>query len=159
VSAFSLKGKSALITGGARGIGAAISRCFAEAGARVVIANRTSDRAETLARTLCEEGYDVSAAPLGDLSRKRIAGLVDTAAASHGLDIVVHNAGGCTWSALENMSEEALEDAFNVNLKPCFWLAQASIPHMRRRGGGRILVTSSVTGPRSAMANAAHYSQ
>ena len=73
------------------------------------------------------------------------------------LDIVVHNAGGCRWTALADMTAEILDEALTLNLKCCFWLAGAALPFLRNRGGGRLLVTSSVTGPRVAMANATHY--
>ena len=58
-------------------------------------------------------------------------------------------AGGCPWSSLEELDEAKLEVALGLNLTACFWLTQAAIPHLRARGGGRILITSSVTGPRA----------
>lgn len=155
--AFSLQGKTALVTGGGRGIGAAIVTRFAQAGARVVAANRTLDRAVSLASDLAKRGYAVRAAAFSDLSREGLVRLVDEAAKSGGLDILVHNAGGCPWAALQDLTADTLRATLDLNLSACFWLAQAAIPHMRARGGGRILVTSSVTGPRAAMAKAAHY--
>ena len=146
------------MTGGGRGIGAAIVTRFAEAGARVVIANRTLDVAQALAATLTGRGFFADAVPLGDMSRASFAALVEGAVAHHGsLDIVVHNAGGCPWSDIETMTEDQLDLALDLNLKPCFWLTQAAVPHMRKRGWGRILVTSSVSA-RVAMGGGAHYS-
>jgi 3-oxoacyl-[acyl-carrier protein] reductase len=72
------------------------------------------------------------------------------------LDVLVHNAGGCPWAPLEALSSETLEQALALNLKSCFWLTQAALPALRR-AGGRIVITSSVTGPRVAMRDAAHY--
>jgi 3-oxoacyl-[acyl-carrier protein] reductase len=155
---FDLSGKVALVTGGGRGIGAAIITRFAEAGAQVAIANRTADVADALAATLTARGFKAHAVPLDDLSRAGLTALVNgVAARSGGLDIVVHNAGGCPWSEIEAMTEVELDLALDLNLKPCFWLTQAAIPHLRKRGGGRILVTSSVSA-RVAMAGGAHYS-
>jgi 3-oxoacyl-[acyl-carrier protein] reductase len=155
---FGLIGKVALVTGGGRGIGAAIVTRLAEAGARVVIANRTLDVAQELAAGLASRGLAAEAMPLGDLSRAGIAALVDDTAARCGsLDIVVHNAGGCPWSDIEAMTEDQLDIALDINLKPCFWLTQAAVPHMRKRGWGRILVTSSVSA-RVAMGGGTHYS-
>ena len=146
-----------MVTGGGRGIGAAIVTRFAEAGARVVAANRTLAYADELARGLRERGLTVMAAEMSDLSRDGLAALVDTAAGEAGLDIVVHNAGGCPWATIEEMSEEILSSTLRLNLDACFWLTQAALPFMKSVGRGRILVTSSVTGPRAAMAAASHY--
>ncbi|HLH49381.1 MAG TPA: SDR family oxidoreductase [Roseiarcus sp.] len=154
--AFSLGGKTALVTGAGQGIGAAIATRFAEAGARVVAANRTVEQARALAASLVKRGLDVAAEPFADLSRTGLTKLVERVA-REGLDILVHNAGSCPWAGLEEMSEEVLDAALDVNLRACFWLTQAAIPHFRARGEGRILVTSSVTGPRAAMVRAAHY--
>ena len=155
-AAFSLAGKTALVTGGGQGIGAAIVTRFAEAGARVVAANRTVEQARNLAAALARRGLNARAEAFDDLSRAGLTRLVESAARD-GLDILVHNAGGCLWAGLDEMSEVALDAALDVNLRACFWLAQAAIPHFRAAGGGRILVTSSVTGPRAAMVRAAHY--
>jgi 3-oxoacyl-[acyl-carrier protein] reductase len=154
---FDLSGQRALVTGGGRGIGGAIVTRLAEAGADVVAANRTLVHAETLADALGARGLKVRPEIFDDISRQGLAGLVDRAAEGKGLDILVHNAGGCPWSSIEELDEAKLETTLSLNLNACFWLAQAAIPHMRRRGGGRILITSSVTGPRSAMIGASHY--
>ena len=155
---FDLTGRVALVTGGGRGIGAAIVTRFAEAGASVVIANRTLDVAEALAAELSAHGLSARAVALAGLDRTALHALVgDVARKSGRLDIVVHNAGGCPWAAIEELDEDKLEEALAVNLKACFWLAQAALPAMRANGYGRILVTSSVSA-RVAMAGGAHYS-
>lgn len=156
--AFSLAGKVALVTGGGRGIGAAIATRFAEAGAKVIVANRTVEHAEDLADALSARGLDVAPLPLPGTSRGELTRLVDGIAQQYGrLDILVHNAGGCPWASLEELDEEKLDAALDINLKATFWLAQASIPHMKRQEHGRILVTSSVSA-RVAMGGGAHYS-
>lgn len=154
--AFDLQGFRALVTGAGRGIGAAIVTRFAEAGAEVVAANRTFAHVEDLATNLCARGLAVRAVRFDDLSRSGLGALVDAAAQGE-LDILVHNAGGCPWSSIETLDEDQLEATLALNLNACFWLAQAALPHMRKRGAGRILITSSVTGPRTAMIGAAHY--
>jgi 3-oxoacyl-[acyl-carrier protein] reductase len=154
---FDLSGKRALVTGAGRGIGAAIVTRLAEAGAEVIAANRTRSHAEELSTALGERGLKVAAAPFDDLSRQGLKSLVDGVARNGSLDILVHNAGGCPWSSLEELDEVKLEMALGLNLTACFWLTQAAIPHLRARGGGRILITSSVTGPRAAMVGASHY--
>jgi 3-oxoacyl-[acyl-carrier protein] reductase len=155
---FQLSGRTALITGGGRGIGAAIATRFAEAGAAVVIANRTRDVAQHLAAELTARGLLARSLPLVGLGRSDLAALVrDAAGAAGRLDIVVHNAGGCPWATIEELDEQGLDEALSLNLKACFWLTQAAAPLMRRAGFGRILVTSSVSA-RLAMAGGAHYS-
>jgi 3-oxoacyl-[acyl-carrier protein] reductase len=156
VSAFDLSGRRALVTGVGQGIGAAIVTRLAEAGAEVIAANRTYAHVQILAEGLGARGLSVRPARFDDLSRQGLARLVDEAAVD-GLDILVHNAGGCPWSPLETLDEDKLNATLTLNLNACFWLTQAAIPHMRRRGGGRILITSSVTGPRAAMVGATHY--
>jgi 3-oxoacyl-[acyl-carrier protein] reductase len=156
MSAFDLSGRRALVTGAGQGIGAAIVTRLAEAGAEVIAANRTYAHAERLAEALSARGFTVCPARFDDLTRKGLANLVNKVA-EVGLDILVHNAGGCPWSSLEALEEETLDATLTLNLNACFWLVQAAIPHMRQRGGGRILITSSVTGPRAAMVGATHY--
>jgi 3-oxoacyl-[acyl-carrier protein] reductase len=155
---FDLAGRVAVVTGGGRGIGAAIVARLAQAGATVVIANRTQDVAETLARELAVDGLAVQFVPFDKLDRASLRLLVDGVAGQHGrLDILVHNAGGCPWSSLEDLDEARLDQALALNLNASFWLAQAAIPHMRALSFGRILVTSSVSA-RVAMGGGAHYS-
>ena len=127
------------------------------AGASVMLANRTLTHAQTFADQLSRDG-GISAAT--SFSADEVGchrAVADTVRAFGALDILVHNAGGCEWSSIELMSTRLLDDALQLNLKSCFWLTQAALPALRRRGGGRILVTSSVTGPRVAMKGAAHY--
>ena len=155
---FDLAGRVALVTGGGRGIGAAIVTRLAQAGATVVIANRTLDVAEALARELAADALTAHSVPFDKLDRASLRALVDGVAARHGrLDIVAHNAGGCPWSSLEELDEARLEETLALNLNASVWLAQAAIQHMRAIGFGRILVTSSVSA-RVAMGGGAHYS-
>ncbi len=158
IAAFRLDGKVALITGAGRGIGAAIARLFALAGASVAVTNRGGEAAERVAEEITAAGGKARSFVLDVGDRAAILGIVEATAASFGrLDIVVHNAGVNPWAAIDEVTPEMLEQTLAVNLKACFHLAQSAAPHLRRQGGGRILVTSSVTGPRVAMPRAAHY--
>ena len=161
LDAFSLAGKVALVTGGGRGIGAAIASVFAQAGAKVLIANRTASAGEAVTDEIRRAGGTAQAMAC-DIGRHEQATLAVTETVRHfgALDIVVHNAAINPWVKLEVMQDDALDDTLAVNLKACFWLTQAALPYLRdagQRGGGRILVTSSVTGPRVAMPGSAHY--
>lgn len=155
---FDLTERVALVTGGGRGIGAAIVTRLAEAGGRVVIANRSPDVADDLAADLGRRGLAVSTTPFDRLDRPRLRDLVDGVARQFGrLDIFVHNAGGCPWVTLDDLDEDKLEEALSINLTAAIWLIQAAVPHMRARRYGRILVTSSISS-RLAMGGGAHYS-
>ncbi len=156
MSAFRFDGKVALVTGAGRGIGAAAATRLAEAGAHVMLANRSLDAAGEVAAGLRERGLLAQAIPFrADESGCRQA-VADTLAALGRLDVLIHNAGGCPWSDLETLTSETLEAALSLNLKSCFWLTQAALPSLKK-AGGRIVVTSSVTGPRVAMIGATHY--
>jgi 3-oxoacyl-[acyl-carrier protein] reductase len=157
MSAFRLDGKIALITGVRDGIGGEIARMFCKAGAQVALANRSVEEAEAVAAKLRDAGSDARATGFSASEAGAHAAVAATIEAFGALDIVVHNAGGCLWVSLESLTSEVLEQTLSLNLKSCFWLAQASLTALRARGGGRLPITSSVTGPRVAMARAAHY--
>lgn len=151
---FDFAGKRVIVTGGAQGIGRALVKGFARSGAQVVIADRQEDAAQALARTLCEQGCKVFV---------RVVDLADPAAATRlfaddeHLDVLVHNAAYFPLTPFADITPELLERTLAVNLGAAFWLAQGAVPLMRRQGGGCILVTSSVTGPRMAYPGLAHY--
>lgn len=158
LAVFGLEGKVALVTGGGRGIGAAIAQVFAQAGAQVLIANRTEAAGEAVALSIRAEGGTAQAIGC-DIGRhaETDRAVLETVHRFGAIDIVVHNAAVNPWARIEAMDAAALDETLAVNLKACFWLAQAALPHWRARGAGRLLVTSSVTGPRVAMPGSAHY--
>lgn len=158
LAAFGLHNKVALVTGGGRGIGAAIATLFAAAGAQVLIANRTESAGEGVAAAIRSAGGTAQAIRCDIGQHAQAEHAVAAAVRAFGaLDIVVHNAAVNPWSRIEAMQDAALDQTLAVNLKACFWLTQAALPHWRARGAGRMLVTSSVTGPRVAMPGSAHY--
>jgi 3-oxoacyl-[acyl-carrier protein] reductase len=154
---FRFDGRVALITGARPGIGGALAASLARAGAEVVLANRTRETAELVARPLRESGarvHVVSFSPDEAGSQRTVE---EALAAAGRIDILMHNAGGCTWAPLEEIDARLLEDALSLNLKSCFWLTQAALPSLKQSEAGRIVITSSITGPRVAMMRAAHY--
>jgi len=158
LAAFGLQGRAALVTGGGRGIGAAIAQVFAQAGALVLIANRTAAAGTAVAETLRAQGLEAEAIGC-DIGRRGAADAAVAAAMQRfgRLDIVVHNAAINPWAPLEAIDDDALDETLDVNLGACFRLARAALPHWRALGGGRMLVTSSVTGPRVAMPGSSGY--
>lgn len=153
-----LQGKVAIVTGAGRGIGAGIARLFAAEGAKVLVATRTAAHGCETVEAIAAAGGEARLC-VADLvhpvdAERTVAAAVD---AWGRLDIVVHNAASFLGGPVEGYSEEDLETVLSVNLKTCFRLAKAAIPHLRRAGSGRLLFTSSVTGPRVAMPGSAYY--
>ncbi len=148
-----LEGKSALVIGAARGIGAAIAERFAEEGARVTIADTLEEGRQTADRL---GGTFVAA----DVSRPEGAeAAVAAAVEAYGrLDVLVQNAGIYPWTLIENTSAEEWDQVLGVNLRGTFLAAKAALPHMRAAGGGRMIFTSSITGPRVTSPGHGHYS-
>ncbi|NIB43489.1 SDR family oxidoreductase [Pseudomaricurvus alkylphenolicus] len=153
-----LSGKVAIVTGAGRGIGRSIALRLAQAGAAVVIANRSEDHGlNTL--SLIERHGGTGVFQQTDVAIKSdIDELVNLAAERFGrLDILVHNAGIFPEQLIDELEEEVLELTLSVNLKSAFWLAKACAPHFRQVGQGRLLYTSSVTGPKVSLPGLAHY--
>lgn len=153
-----LKGKVALITGAGQGIGEGIARCFATAGAQVVIATRTASSGNAVAKAIGEAGGTASVVQTDVGHRAEVQRAIAHTVETYGrIDIVIHNAAVYPVIAIEQLSDEDLDRTLAVNLKAAFWLIQESLPHLRKQGGGRIIFTSLVTGPRVAMPGTAHY--
>ncbi len=153
-----LSGKVALVTGGGQGIGAGIVRVFAAAGAKVMIATRTASHGENVLAEVAASGgvAELNATDIGSPENVEEA-VRNTVDLWGGIDIMVHNAASFLGGPVESYSEDDLETVLSVNLKACFRLSKACIPHFRKRGGGRLLFTSSVTGPRVAMPGTSYY--
>ncbi|MCF3935569.1 SDR family oxidoreductase [Acuticoccus sp. M5D2P5] len=148
-----LQGKRALIVGAARGIGRAIAERFVEEGARVTI----SDVSAAGAATAEAIGADFVAADIATPEGAEAA--VAAAVATHGgLDILVQNAGIYPWTLIEDISPAEWDAVLGVNLRGTFMTAKAALGPMRAAGGGRMVFTSSITGPRVTSPGHGHYS-
>jgi NAD(P)-dependent dehydrogenase (short-subunit alcohol dehydrogenase family) len=146
-----LQGKIAAVTGGGRGLGRAIVAALAEAGADVAFSYRDSrSGAEQLARNLEAGGRRVFVSPADARMPGEMAGFVDEAAAAlGGMDYLVNNVGVFRKSPLAGLTEEALDEAFDVNVKAAVMASRAAVPHMRRRGAGAIVNVASLGGLRA----------
>ena len=153
-----LDGKTALVTGGGRGIGAGIARVFASEGARVLIATRTVSRGAAVAREISKAGGEAwaMATDVADAAQVRIM-IAEARKRLGAIDIVAHNAGVFPSSTIARMKEAEWDHVLDTNLKSLFLIAKAVLPHMVRRRYGRIVVTSSISGPRVAMPGWSHY--
>ena len=149
-----LQDKAALVIGAARGIGRAIAQRFAEEGAKVVIADVEEEAGKATARDL---GCDFITADVSKLSEAEAA--VAFTLGLHGrLDIMVQNAGIYPWQLLENTTPDDWDRVLGVNLRGSFVAARAALPPMKQQGGGRMLFTSSITGPHVTSPGHGHYS-
>ena len=140
-----LEGKSALVTGGASGFGAAIAETFAREGAKVTILDLNGEGARAVADRIG------GAAQQGDVTRAADIAAGVEAARAHGgaLDIVVNNAG---WThrnkPMLEVTEEEYERLYDINLRSIFHMTRACVPVMREQGGGVILNIGSTAGIR-----------
>lgn len=141
---FSLHNKTALVTGASGGIGAAIAKTLAAAGARVVISGTNVEKLNALKSELVDTAVVMPA----DLSNSEaVAALVDAAEKELGqLDILVNNAGLTRDTLAIRMKDEDWDAVLNVNLRASFILARAALKGMMKRRSGRIISISSIVG-------------
>jgi len=140
-----------VVTGGGRGLGSALVRALAEAGADVAFSHRESRRgALEAAEAVRQLGRRAFTAAADARVPGEITAFVDEAAASlGGVDILVNNVGVFRRIPLEDMTEEALDEAFDVNVKAAVMASRAAAPYMRARGGGAIVNVASLGGLRA----------
>jgi 3-oxoacyl-[acyl-carrier protein] reductase len=145
----SISGRSVLVTGGTKGIGKGLAAGFAAEGARVVITGRDAGLGEQTAAELTGAGGGAVHYLAGDVSDPAsCAAAVAAARDRHGgLDVVCCNAGIFPAAPLDEMTPEQLDDVLSVNLKGTFFMVQAALPALKESGHGRVIVTSSITGP------------
>lgn len=139
-----LKDKVAVVTGGADGIGAAVSRLLSAEGAIVLIADRNGHRAEITAEQLRSCGGKVDAETCDVTDEESVECLVNTASERYGgIDILVNNAGFTRDMRIVKMGLKDWDAVVDVVLKGAFLCTRAVIPHMEKRGAGRIINMSS----------------
>lgn len=148
--------RRALVVGAARGIGEGIAERFIEEGARIVLADLDPAAGEATARRLGSNATFVAA----DISRKEDAerAVEESVARMGGLDILVQNAGIFPWTLIENTEPEEWDRVLAVNLKGTYLAARAALPVMKAASRGRMIFTSSITGPRVSSPGHGHYS-
>lgn len=148
----------AIITGASAGIGRGIAQIFAQEGAKIVAASRNIEAGERLVQEIRDAGGDAIFV-VADISRKLDNEKVATAALERfgRIDILIHNAGIFWEVMLDDMTEDDWDRCHNLNLKGTLFSTQAVLPAMKRQKHGRILVTSSITGPKTGMPGFAHY--
>lgn len=145
---FSLQDKTAIVTGSTRGIGLAIAQAYARAGARVVISSRKAEACEAVAAQIREAGGQALAVPCNIADKAQVHALVDRTEAAFGaVDVLVCNAAvNPYYGPMSGISDEAFRKVLDVNILSNLWLTNRVAPGMAARGGGAIVIISSIAG-------------
>jgi 3-oxoacyl-[acyl-carrier protein] reductase len=157
-----LSGRSVLVTGGTKGIGKGIAAAFAAEGTSVVIVGRNAESGEQAAAEL-----QAAAAPAGGSVTYVQGDVTDPVSCAEmvaaavqqggGLDVLCCNAGIFPAAPLREMTPGQLEEVLGVNLKGTFFAVQAAMSALQASGRGRVIVTSSITGPITGFTGWSHY--
>jgi len=145
---FRLGGKTAIVTGGAQGIGLACVEALAEAGAKVVIADQDTKLAEMAKADLKKKGFETEIVEMDVTDSKRVGEVADQLASRHGkVDILVNNAGiARSETPAETVTDEHWLNVIDVNLNGTFWCCRAFGKHMLQAKQGTIVNIGSMSG-------------
>jgi 3-oxoacyl-[acyl-carrier protein] reductase len=151
-------GRAVLVTGGTKGIGKGIAEAFLRAGARVAVVGRDPQGGTDAAAELGRGGGEVVFVR-GDVGVAQDAErmVAETVQRLGGLDVLCANAGIFPSSRLEDMTEEDIDEIFATNVKGTMLAVKASIAPLARSGHGRVILTSSITGPITGYPGWSHY--
>lgn len=145
---FDLTGKTALVTGGSKGLGKAMARGLAEAGANIVISSRHEAELQSALKEITA-GLKIKAAyRVADMTnRDDVKALADFALKEMGrVDILINNAGSNNPQPIDKITDESWDNIIELNLTSCMGLTRALVPQMKERKWGRIIHISSIMG-------------
>jgi 3-oxoacyl-[acyl-carrier protein] reductase len=154
----SLAGRSVIVTGASKGIGRGLAKRFAEVGCRVTVVARSAEAAKVVAEDIAVAG-GVAIPVAADVATEEGVAAMAAAAIHHfgGIDILCANAGVFTSATIADMSVKDFDDLMGINLRGTFLSVRACLPELTKTRRGRIIVTSSITGPVTGMAGWSHY--
>jgi NAD(P)-dependent dehydrogenase (short-subunit alcohol dehydrogenase family) len=153
-----LEGRTAVVTGAARGIGLACALRFAEEGARVLLADINGEALETATRSLADKGHTVSTQVTNVADRAQVDALVDAAVDRFGgLDIMLNNAGIAITKDFMAVTEEDFDCVLGINLRGAFFGVQSAARAMIARGRGGVIINMSSINSRMANPSVATY--
>lgn len=154
----SIAGKSCIVTGGSKGIGKGIARVFAGRGAKIMIAARGEADAQRAREEIRGEGGIAEIYPCDVSQPEQVTALVEaTAEAFGGVDILCANAGVFPQTKMVDMDPSEWDQVIATNLKSTFLGVKSCIPYFKAKPGGRVVVTSSITGPITGFPGWTHY--
>ena len=154
----SLQGRSAIVTGGSKGIGRGIAETFAAAGINVLVTARNQADLDATVADLTEQPGRVSGLRADVSNPEDSRRAVETAVERHGgLDIVCANAGIFPSGRLEELTPDDIEQVLAVNFKGTVFIVQAALSALTASGHGRVIITSSITGPITGYPGWSHY--
>ena len=146
-----LDGKVAFITGAASGIGEGTARRFAQEGAKVALADVMAEQGEHVWSELEKAGYQAIYVECDVSNPESVQHAINTTVEHFGkLDIVFANAGiNGVWTPIDELQPDEWDRTLNINLKGTYLTVHFAVPHLKRAGGGSIIITSSVNGTRT----------
>jgi NAD(P)-dependent dehydrogenase (short-subunit alcohol dehydrogenase family) len=149
---FDLTGKVAVVTGSSRGIGRSIAVTMASLGARVVVSSRKREACEPVAEEIRAKGGEAIVIPCNISRKGEVEGLISgTQSQLGGIDILVCNAAvNPYYGPLSGIDDSAFDKVMNANVKSNLWLCNMAIPHIAERGGGSVVIISSIAGLRGS---------
>jgi 3-oxoacyl-[acyl-carrier protein] reductase len=152
------EGKSVLVTGASTGIGLGIAAGFAEAGAKVAMSARNAARLKAAADVLRARGYNVREYAVDVADRAAVQQMCAAIDGDFGgLDILCANAGVYPVATLDELTEAQWDEVMDINVKGSFFCVQACLPYLRKSAAGRVILTSSITGPVTGISGLSHY--
>jgi NAD(P)-dependent dehydrogenase (short-subunit alcohol dehydrogenase family) len=149
---FDLTGQVAVITGSSRGIGRSAAETMASLGAKVVVSSRKAEACEDVAAAIRKAGGEALVIPCNISRKAEVEGLVDGTLKHWGrIDTLVCNAAiNPYFGPLAGISDEAFDKIMSSNIKSNLWLCNRAIPAMAEKGGGSVVIVSSIAGQRAS---------
>jgi 3-oxoacyl-[acyl-carrier protein] reductase len=153
-----LQGKIAIITGASKGIGRGIAKVFAAEGAHVILVSRTEADLQKGVENITKAGGKASYIVADITKPQDMERMVQTTLKDHGrIDVLIHNAGIYPMARTVDMTADEWNHVINTNLTSTFYVVKACLPAMQKQHYGRIVLTSSISGPTVGWPGGSHY--